>query len=110
MAVTLQQVVDLARSTLNDDDKVRWPDAECLGYVQGGLDAVLELRPDLFIGKFNTYDSSALTLESALPIEERFRRQLADYIVMRCETKDDESVNNNRAALAYKFFETRLIG
>jgi hypothetical protein len=109
MPATLQTVIDLARATINDDDKVRWPDDECLGYAQNGLDAIYELRPDLFIGQF-PFDSSVLTLVSTLPIEDRYRRQVADYIVMRCETKDDESVVNERAALAYKFFETRLVG
>lgn len=110
MAVTIQAVIDLARNTLNDDDKVRWTDAECLSYAQNGMDSIYELRPDLFIGQFSTFDSAALELVTPLPIEERFRRQLADYIVMRCETKDDESVVTDRAALAYKFFESRLVG
>lgn len=109
MATTLQQVVDLARATLNDDDKVRWPDAECLGYVQGALDAIYQIRPDLFIGQFTTFDSAALGLGDPLPIEERYRRQIADYVISRAETKDDEAVNNNRAALAYQFFEERLL-
>jgi len=109
MATTLQQVVDLARPTLNDDDKVRWPDAECLAYVQTGLDTVYQIRPDLFIGKFATFDSAALALGDPLPIEDRYRRLLADYVISRAETKDDEAVNNNRAALAYQFFEERLL-
>lgn len=110
MAVQLQAVIDLARESLNDSDKVRWPDAECLKYVQAGLDAIYEIRPDLFIGQFTSFDSTTLVMESNVPIETRFRRQLADYVIMRCETKDDESVINDRAALAYKFFEARLIG
>lgn len=109
MAITLQQVIDLARSTLNDDDKVRWPDAECLAYLQGALDAIYQLRPDLFIGQFTTFDSATLAVGDPIPIEDRYRRQLADYVIARCETKDDEAVSNSRAALAYQFFEERLL-
>lgn len=109
MPVTLQNVADTARLSLNDDDKTRWPDTDLLAFLQDGLDAMYQLRPDLFLGAFATYASSALTLGSTIPIPEIYRRQLADYVIMRCETMDDESVVDNRASLAYQFFERRLM-
>ena len=116
MTVNCQTVIDLARETLNDDDKTRWPDAECLKYLQGALDALFDLRPDMFhdgATAFATeFDSDALelTTPSAFPIDNRYRRMVADYIIMRCETKDDQVVVTGRAALAHKFFLNQALG
>jgi hypothetical protein len=109
MAVTIQNVVDRARETLNDDDKVRWEDAEALSAAQEALDAVFMLRPDLFITQLATFDSSALTIDDNFPIEARYRRQVEDYIIFRCELKDDEAVETGRSESAYKFFVDRLV-
>ncbi len=108
---TVQTVIDLARFTLNDDDKVRWPDAEMLLYTQDALDTILQLRPDLFHGQLATlFDSETLTLASAFPIEDRFRRIVADYLIMRAETKDEEAINTGRAQSAVQYFERMLLG
>lgn len=109
MAVTMQNVVDRSRETLNDDDKIRWSDEEGLRAGQEALDAVFQVRPDLFIAQLATFDSAALTLDSAFPIEGRYRRQVEDYIIFRCELKEDEAVNTNRADQAYRFFLDRLV-
>jgi hypothetical protein len=107
---TIQTVIDNARQTLNDDDKVRWPDAECLTYAQDALDAMFYLRPDLFHGQFATiFDSETLTLASVMPISDRFRRQVGDYIIFRCETKDEEAVLTGRSQGAVQYFERMLL-
>ena len=107
---TLQTVIDNARQTLNDDDKVRWTDAEALTYAQDALDAIFYLRPDLFHGQFATiFDSEALTLASNMPIADRFRRQVADYIIFRGEVKDEESVVTGRSVGAIQYFERMLL-
>jgi hypothetical protein len=108
MPVTIQNVLDLAGETLNDDAKVRWPDPERLKYIQDALDAVYALRPDLFHGQFTTFDSSALVVGMSFPLSGRLRRRVADYIIMRCETKDDEQVVNQRVTVAYQFFKEQL--
>jgi hypothetical protein len=109
MAVTMQNVVDRARDTLNDDDKVRWDDAEALRAAQEALDTVFMVRPDLFISQLATFDSSSLTLDGAFPIEARYRRAVEDYIIFRCELKDDEAVETGRSEATYKFFLDRLV-
>ena len=109
---TIQDVCDLADETLNDegdDSERRWPNARRLKFCQDALDAVRNLRPDLFIGQFGTFDSFSLTLVSTFPIDPSYRRVVADYIIMRCETGDDEHVNSNRVKLAYDFFKARLV-
>ena len=108
MAVTLQDCCDRAGETLADDDKVRWPDSERLHHAQDALDAMFQMRPDLFIGQLATFDSTALTLSSPFPIETRYRRQVEDYIIFRCELKDDEAVLSERSTVAYAFFKDRL--
>lgn len=49
MTITYQQVIDAARPTLNDDAKKRYPDAECLGYLNEALLELVVHRPDLFV-------------------------------------------------------------
>ena len=106
----IQVVVDLARETINDDDKVRWTDAEMLKYAQDGLDTLFKMRPDMFYGTLATFDSETLSLTSTFPINDRYRRMAADYIIMRCETKNEESVVSGRAGLTYKFFSNEAYG
>lgn len=105
----IQDIVDLARESLNDDEKTRWPDDECLKYAQDGLDLIYQNRPDLFITQFNTFNAETLKLTSQNPVETRYRRTIADYIVMRCMMKDDEAVNANKAALANKYVMEMLM-
>lgn len=109
MAVTLQNVIDWARKSLNDDDKARWPDAEMLVYANDGLNEVWLLRPDLFIGQYTTFaGDGTLAAGATLPIDARFSRVLADYLIHRAHLKDDEASENGRAAAYRQFFEGRL--
>lgn len=45
---TFQDIVDAARIPLNDAAKVRYSDAELLGYAKDGLKEAAVIRPDLF--------------------------------------------------------------
>jgi len=105
----IQDIVNLARESLNDDEKIRWPDDECLLYAQDALDAIYQIRPDLYITQFNTFNAETLKLTSQNPLETRYRRQIADYIIMRCMMKDDEAVNANKAVNANEYFMSRLL-
>ena len=108
---TMQSVIDMARMTLNDDDKARDTDADLLVYANTGLDEAYRLRPDLFMGSFA---STALTeghqkaLADAFPIDARFRRAVADYIVGMAEVTDDEHQNSGRAGALLTKFEKGL--
>lgn len=105
----IQDIVDLARKSLNDDEKIRWPDDECLKYAQDAYDLVYQVRPDMYLTQFNTFNAETLILTSQSPIETRFRRQIADYIVMRCMMKDDEAVSANKAVNANNYLMSRLL-
>lgn len=86
---TMQNLVDLARAPLNDDDKVTWSDAELLGYANTALKVLLAKRPDLFLGQF-----SAPPVEKALvdtfPLDDRVYPVVADYVTGKAQFKDAE--------------------
>lgn len=101
MARTAGEVIDSAIKTLNDDDQVRYTDPECFGFIVDALQAVKTARPDLFIGAFST--PIAITARAnELPIDDQFFRPIVDYVIARCETKDDEAVLAARAELMFK--------
>jgi hypothetical protein len=111
MPVTLQNVCDTARKSLNDADKVRYPDADLLVYANDGLNEIYSLRPDLFIGQYTTFTGEGgLVLGSTLPIEAKHARELADYLIFRAEFQDSEHVESNRVGLFGGYFEKRLKG
>lgn len=102
MARTVAEVIASALPTLNDADQARYPDAEIIGFVVDALNMIKTVRPDLFIGFFST-PIGTLTTASTLPLDDQFFRPLVDYVIARCETKDDEHVLNARVELMAKF-------
>lgn len=112
---TMQDVVNLARSPLNDDgDGVdanrRYPDAILLRYAVSGLMDLLLHRSDLFIGQFLAPPSFAsYTLATAFPIDESYMQALADWCTYRAEMMDDENVDGGRA-MSFSTFYGRMSG
>lgn len=110
----MQSVIDDARYTLNDDAKVRMPDSEGLRYAKQALFAILRLRPDLYIGQLDTaeatIDALELTTPSDFPIEDRYARQVSDYIIFRAESADDEAVLEKRSEFALTYFTKAMVG
>lgn len=102
MARKVSEVITSAAATLNDVDKVRYLEPEQIGFVVDALQMVRNIRPDLFIGRFNVA-LGTLTANSDLPIDEQFFRPIVDYVIARCETKDAEHVVSGRAELMAKF-------
>jgi hypothetical protein len=193
---TFQAVLDRLRPTLNDTDKVRYPDPELLAYALDGLRETCVLRPDLFTvtgaitcvagveqtivpngwfvidvygvqnggaityADFDTFrayragwrtdpagpavhwmrfpadaskqpnnrfyvypkslagqlldaswtelNTTALTINSTIPLNEQYEPALESYVIFRAESKDDEFVVTPRAALFRAAFETSL--
>lgn len=98
MARTVADVITSAAATMNDVDKVRYPEAEQIGFVVDALQMMRNVRPDLFIGMFATAIGT-LTTASPLPLEEQYFRPVVDYVIARCESKDAEHVESGRVAL-----------
>lgn len=104
MAFTYQSVIDLARIPLNDADKTRYSDADLLAYANHGMLALVKRRPDLFIGSYTSLPDGQKTLTDSFPLSVQYVQTVADYVVSRAETSDDEHVNTGRAALFAQLF------
>lgn len=86
---TAQQIIDLARVPLNDDDKDRYSDDDGLRFLNTGLARLKRVRPDLFLGSLGTAWTD-LTLTSAVPTPPEVDQALADYVTGRLTMRDDE--------------------
>jgi hypothetical protein len=102
MARTVSDVLVSADGTLTDKGRVRYTEAERIGFVTDALNAVKNARPDLFLGQYTTAIGT-LVLASPLPLDDQFFRPIVDYVIARCETKDEEHVVSGRAELMAKF-------
>jgi hypothetical protein len=83
MASTYQSIVDLARTPLNDDDKVRYTDATLLLYANHGILQILKRRPDLFVGQFGSLPAGDATLDDTFSLPAGYIQTLADYVTAR---------------------------
>jgi len=102
MARTVDEVLTSADGTLSDADRIRYPESERIGFVVDALQFIRNVRPDLFIGRFTT-PIGTLTKTSNIPLDEQYFRPVVDYVIARCETKDEEHVVSARADLMAKF-------
>jgi len=103
MATTMQQLVDRARKPLNDNDKVRWPDATLLEYANDALLRLRSKRPDLFFGQFLNLPG-AVTLANNFPLGDEFIEPVADYLRARAHTHDTEAAEEEKVAMFSKAF------
>ncbi|MFN8760252.1 MAG: DUF6682 family protein [Tagaea sp.] len=97
MARTVQQILDAARTPLNDASKERFPDPELLGYYQDAIGLIRKSRPDLFIGRLLEEPSSDLGVESPVPFTHY--QTVQDYITARAQMKDDAESGAKQNAL-----------
>ena len=95
---TYQDLVDLARIPLNDDDKVRYPDDVLLLFAHHAILYLLRRRPDLFIGLYAALPTEA-ELTSLFPLGPEYLQVVADAVTARAEMTDDEHDNSGRMAL-----------
>ena len=107
MAYTVQSVLDLARGDLNDDDKIRYSDADLLKNFNDAVALAYSLRPDLRFGNYPTaYTDLAATADCPLAIE--YRQALASYIVWGAQSSDDAFVLDERAQKSLREFRSGL--
>lgn len=103
MARTFQQACDRARLPLNDADKIRYPDADLLGYANDAVLLVRKRRPDLFFGAW-TIPPNPYLLSDNIPLDDTYFPAICDYITGRAEFRDDESAMQERAAVFIQMF------
>jgi hypothetical protein len=90
---------------LQDDAKVRYPDAELLDYANSAYLTLRRKRPDMFLGLWGSMPSN-LGMASNFPgAGDEYMPSIADYVTARAEFKDDENVVQQRAASFYQLFE-----
>lgn len=82
---TMQDVVNLARIDLNDEDKVRYLDAVLLKFLSNFIQESIKLRPDLFISSIFRLPSYNLTITDIFPLPDRYIRSCADYVIARAK-------------------------
>lgn len=103
----IQDLVNLARLDLNDEDKDRYTDIQLLNHIRTYVQEALRSRPDLFIGRFfATTPSYTLLLSDKFPMSDRYIRSCADYVIARAMMNNTEenaiAIANNYLALAAK--------
>jgi hypothetical protein len=111
---TFQQIIDDARVLLNDvvlDETTvtRYTESQMLTYAREALVAARRLRPDLFLSNL-TGPIPAFTADDALPLDERYKVAIVDYIVHRSEIRDDEFVVSGKAEMMFTKFKSAFIG
>jgi len=105
-----QAVLDLARDTLNDDDQTRYTDADALMHGNDAVREAYAVRPDLRLGGYGVaYDEATNASTDDFPLPDQYKRAVADYIIGRMETKDDEHVLSGRATMALQLFQGQLV-
>lgn len=104
---TNQQLIDRARYTLKDDDKVRYPDAELLVYLNLALGIIKRRRPDLFFGNFGT-PLAELALSDPYPLPPEYQQPMVDYLTGRAQMKNTEAADENVAAAFIGLFDAGL--
>ena len=108
MAYTVQQVLDIARIPLNDDDKVRYSDATLLTYFNNAVLICRQKRPDLFPGKLATAQMPLLATDT-FPVNDTYMPYFANYISGMAETVDEEHIDNTRAGMFVQSFMMGLV-
>jgi hypothetical protein len=103
----LQTLIDNARISLNDADKIRWPDNEMLIHARNALSAMYTLRPDLFVGQY-PFDPYALGLSSNFPLSPNYAVDVEDYLIFAAHGKDSEWSETGKNQSAFAFFLKRL--
>lgn len=99
MPRTFQNVVDRARTPLNDADKTRWSDAVLLGFANDGVLLLRQRRPDLFFGSYTSLPGAEQLISSNIPVGDEHFPALADYVTARALFGEDEEAVQAQAAV-----------
>jgi|GEM_PF-1214235 len=105
---TMQDVLDEARLSLNDDDKQRNADSATIVYANEAIAITYKLRPDLRFGAY-TSEYAPLTADDFFPLPFQYTSVIEDYIRFRCEMRDDEAVSEGLASGYNQLFEQRVM-
>lgn len=106
---TVQDYIDGARVLLQDQSvPYRYPDTDLVLALNMSLLEAKKLRPDLFLNRsIPAYSTSALT--TAVVVDEMYRVAHLYYVVGQAQLRDDEEVQDQRAAAFLGMFQSKLL-
>jgi len=109
---TIEDAITEARVFLQDEaTPYRYSDAQLLAYLNNSFAAILNLRPDIFVGSYSTAPPSYSTIDStAFPIADQYFPASVYYITSEAESRNDQATANGRAAYFKQLFVTDLRG
>ena len=111
MPRTIGDVISEARSYIQDTvETYRYSDADLVTYLNDALVEVRRLRPDFFIG---SYDSDVTIYTDAdlaedFPIDEQALTACAYFVAGSASLRDDEHEVDNRTTQLLQAFVTKL--
>ena len=109
MARTVADVIKRVQITLQDKKGTRYPAEQLVGYLIDGLHLARQLRPDMFIGKYNVPIPDAMLLTDNLPVPDHVFGPLANYVAGSAELRDDEFAVDGRAMTLRESFVKNLV-
>ena len=109
MARTVQQLVNRVREVLQDDQGVRYLDAQILAHTVDALQVARSVRPDLYVGQYATPLPDTLAIADPLPLPDQLFAAAAYYVCGACEMRDDEFAVDNRAMTLQAAYTKKLV-
>jgi hypothetical protein len=109
---TVQDYVDRARVLLLDAvAPYRYSDADLVEALNIGVLEARRLRPDLFKSYFRTTlpDFNTSAMSTSVDIDPMFRSAFVYYICGQAQLRDDENVQDSRAAMFLNKFISQLL-
>ena len=105
---TVSKYVDYARELLQDtkDTPYRYSDASLVRALGLSLPEAKKLRPDLFINV--TIPAITANDSTLVPMDEMYRTALVYYMCGIAQLRDDEEVQDQRAAAFLTMFQAKL--
>jgi hypothetical protein len=111
---TVQNYIDRSRTLLNDTvAPYRYPDADLVEALNMGVLEARRIRPDLFRTFFRATDGlpefSTGDLAEEVDIDAQYRVTFVYYIVGQIQLRDEEDVQDTRAAAFLNKFNSQLL-
>jgi hypothetical protein len=108
---TVQDFVDRARVLLLDQvEPYRYPTADLVEALNEGILEARRLRPDLLKSYFRSSlpDFDGSNMSAAVPIDPQYRVAFVYYICGQAQLRDDENVQDSRAAIFLNKFVAQM--
>jgi hypothetical protein len=105
---TVADYVRMTRTLLQDtvDSPYRYPDVELVAALSVGMGEAKRIRPDLFLNQ--TLPTYTVNDTTVVPFEETYRMVLVYYMCGHVQLRDDEEVQDQRAAAFLSLFNSKL--